>query len=102
MITHSVYFWLDPSLTRSQKAEFERGLAELFDIEAVSAGRFGKPAGTPARPVTHNTFDYALFMEFASVEAHNAYQGHPGHDVFVETFSPWFREVRVFDTHVET
>ena len=97
MVTHSVYFWLDPALTHAQRAEFEQGLTALFDIDTVAAGRFGAPAPTPQRPVTQNSFDYALFLEFDSVEAHNVYQDHPGHAVFVQKFSPWFREVRVFD-----
>lgn len=101
MVTHSVYFWLDPALTSAQRAEFERGMAALFEIDAVSAGRYGKAAATPERPVTQNSFDYALFLDFASVAAHNIYQDHPGHAVFVRNFAPWFREVRVFDAEVE-
>lgn len=100
MMTHSVYFWLEPSLTPLQKAEFERGLKALFKIEMVSAGRFGKAADTPTRSVTRNTFDYALFLEFDSVKAHNAYQEHRDHEAFVSKFSPWFRKVRVFDTRI--
>lgn len=98
MITHSVYFWLDPALLPAQKADFERGLTALFQIDCVAGGRFGTAAATPARPVTQNTFDYALFLEFRSVADHNAYQAHPDHDAFVKQFAPWFREVRVFDS----
>lgn len=98
MVRHNVYFWLDPSLTDEQKASFEEGLRALFEINMVSGGSFGTAAATPVRPVTQNTFDYALTLEFESVEQHNAYQVHPDHDVFVKQFSPWFKEVRVFDT----
>lgn len=98
MVRHNVYFWLDPALTDEQKASFEGGLRALFRIDVVAAGSFGKAAATPVRPVTRNTFDYALVLEFDSVAAHDAYQVHPEHDVFVKAFSPWFREVRVFDT----
>lgn len=98
MVRHNVYFWLDESLTADQKAEFEKGLAALGDIDVVSSGTFGKPAGTPERPVTRNTFEYALVLEFDSVEQHNAYQVHDEHHVFVDRFSQWFKEVRVFDT----
>ena len=97
MVRHNVYFWLDPALTDEQKASFEEGLRALFEIDAVAAGSFGKAAATPARPVTQNTFDYALVLDFESVEKHDAYQVHPDHVVFVRDFSPWFREVRVFD-----
>lgn len=98
MVRHNVYFWLDPSLTEEQKASFEEGLRALFQISSVKAGSFGKAAATPERPVTHNTFDYALVLEFDSVALHDAYQIDPEHEVFVKTYSPWFREVRVFDT----
>lgn len=98
MVRHNVYFWLDPSLTDEQKASFEEGLRALFRIDVVAAGSFGKAAATPERPATRNTFDYALVLEFDSVAAHDAYQIHPGHEVFVKSFSSWFREVRVFDT----
>ncbi len=98
MVRHNVYFWLDPSLTDDQKVLFEGGLRALFDIDVVSSGNFGRPAATPVRPVTQNTFDYALVLEFDSVELHNAYQIHPEHDVFVKEFGPWFKQVYVFDT----
>ena len=98
MVRHNVYFWLDPSLTAEQKAAFEEGLSALVTIDVIQDGRFGRPAGTPLRPVTQNTFDYALVLEFASVEKHDEYQVHPDHDVFVKQFSSWFKEVRVFDS----
>ena len=98
MVRHNVYFWLDPALTDEQKSSFEDGLRALFRIDVVAAGSFGKAAATPERPVTHNSFDYALVLEFDSVAQHDAYQVHPEHEVFVKGFSQWFREVRVFDT----
>lgn len=98
MVRHNVYFWLDESLTDEQKMDFEGGLSALFEIDSVSQGSFGKPASTPDRPVTHNTFDYALLLEFDSVEKHNEYQVDDDHQVFVDQFSQWFKEVRIFDT----
>ncbi|MCB1233665.1 MAG: Dabb family protein [Verrucomicrobiae bacterium] len=100
MVRHSVYFWLDESLTGEQKQQFEGGLRALFDIDVVRRGDFGAAAGTPERPVTNNSYDYALFLEFDNVEDHNTYQSHPDHDVFVENFSPWFKTVKVFDTEL--
>lgn len=97
MVRHNVFFWLDPSLTDAQKASFEEGLRALFSIDVVRAGSFGKAAATAERPVTRNSYDYALVLEFDDVAGHDAYQVHPGHDVFVRDFSPWFSKVRVFD-----
>ena len=101
MVRHSVYFWLDESLTDEQKSAFEDGLRALFEIDVVQRGNFATAAATPERPVTQNTFDYALFLEFDSVEQHNAYQSHDDHHVFVDNFSSWFKEVRVYDTEMK-
>jgi len=98
MVRHSVYFWLDDSLDDDDRLAFEDGMRTLFAIDAVRDGRFGRPAETPERDVTHNTFDYALVLDFDSVEQHDAYQAHHDHGVFVDRFSDWFEEVRVFDT----
>lgn len=98
MMIHSVYFWLIDGLTDEQKAEFEGGVRALFEIDVVASGKLGSPAGTPERPVTRNDFDYALFLEFDSVDDHNTYQDHPDHHVFVNQFSKWFKNVNVYDT----
>jgi len=102
MVRHNVYFWLNEGLTPEQRAAFEDGLRALFEIDVVAGGSFGTAAATPERPVTQNSFDYSLFLEFDSVEKHDAYQVHPEHDVFVKNFSPWFQEVRVFDTELHS
>lgn len=98
MVRHNVYFWLEETVTDAQRSSFEEGLKALSDIDVVAHASFGVPAGTPERPVTQNSFDYALVLEFDSVELHNAYQVHDEHTVFVESFGSWFKEVRVYDT----
>lgn len=98
MVRHNVYFWLNDTVSDAQRTAFEAGLKALFEIDVVAHGAFGTAAETPERPVTQNTFDYALVLEFDSVELHNAYQVHDEHTVFVESFGSWFKEVRVFDT----
>lgn len=100
MVRHNVFFWLDESLSGEDKAAFEKGLEALFSIDVVDKGYFGRAAATPERSVTQNSYDYALFLEFKDVESHNAYQVHPDHGVFVENFSKWFKEVRVYDTEL--
>ncbi len=101
MVRHSVFFWLNEDVSDEQRASFEGGLQALFEIDVVEKGNFGKAAATPERPVTQNSFDYSLFLEFDSVEQHNAYQVHPEHTVFVESFGSWFKEVRVYDTEMK-
>ena len=100
MVRHSVFFWLDESLSAEQKQEFEGGMRALFDIDVVRNGSCGTAADTPERPVANNDFDYALFLEFENVSDHNTYQTHPDHQVFVEHFSKWFKTVKIFDTEI--
>lgn len=100
MVRHNVFFWLDDSLSDAERSSFEDGLKAMFSIDAIARARFGTAAATPERPVTQNSYDYALFLEFDDVEKHNAYQVHPDHSKFVENFSKWFKEVRVFDTEL--
>jgi hypothetical protein len=100
MVRHNVFFWLDPNLTDQDKSAFEGGLQALFKIDVVSRGSFGKSADTPERPVTQNSYDYALFLEFEDVDQHNLYQSHPEHQIFVKEFSKWFKQVRVYDTEL--
>jgi len=98
MMLHAVYFWLDPDLTETQHEEFVGGLRALCALDVVSRGRIGVPAATASRAVTDHSFHHSLFLEFDSVQRHNEYQVHPGHDAFVGRFSSWFRTVRVYDS----
>ena len=100
MVRHNVFFWLEPDLSEEDKSAFEGGLEALFKIDVVSTGNFGKSADTPERPVTQNSYDYALFLEFDDVARHNEYQTHPEHKIFVDNFSKWFKQVRVYDTEM--
>jgi hypothetical protein len=95
---HHVYFWLkDERNNESDRVVFEKGMADLFGIDVVAGGIWGSSAPTPERPVTDKSFDYALSMEFESVAKHDAYQVHPDHDVFVNTFKDWWKKVLIMD-----
>lgn len=95
---HHVYFWLkDECKSVADRAVFEQGLASLFEIALVGGGRWAVPAAVMLRPVIDQSWDYALSMQFASVADHDAYQVHPQHHVFVETFKGWWAQVQVRD-----
>lgn len=95
---HHVYFWLSADKKNPEdRAAFERGLQALFAIKEVAGGTWATPAATAVRPVTENSWDYALSMKFDTLEAHNIYQEHPDHDVFVEGFKTWWSRVQVMD-----
>ena len=95
---HHVYFWLkDAHKNDVDRAIFEQGLAALFEIHLVAGGRWAVPAKVMARPVIDQSWDYALSMQFDSIEEHDAYQVDPDHNVFIGTFKDWWAQVQVKD-----
>lgn len=95
---HHVYFWLkDERQNSSDRAEFEKALAGLFEMDLVAGGRWAVPAKVEIRPVVDQSWDYALSMQFASLEDHDAYQVHPSHKAFIEAYREWWAKVLVTD-----
>lgn len=95
---HHVYFWLKPERKNdADRAEFEKGLAALFEIEFVAGGMWATPAPVMERPVIDHSWDYALSMTFDSIEKQDAYQVDPDHEVFVHRFKDWWENVQVRD-----
>ena len=95
---HHVYFWLKKEhQNEKDRATFEAGLDALFEIEAIQNAIWAIPAKTAVRPVTDNSWDYAINVQFASLDDHDVYQAHPLHDVFVADFKDWWEKVEVKD-----
>jgi hypothetical protein len=95
---HHVYFWLkDGRQNAADRAEFEKALADLFEMDLVTGGRWAVPAKVEIRPVVDQSWDYALSMQFASLEDHNEYQTHPSHKAFIEDYREWWAKVLVTD-----
>lgn len=95
---HHVYFWLkDGEDTAEARADFEKGLRELFEIKTVAGGSWGVPADTEVREVCEQSWHYGLSIQFASRAAHDAYQTDPLHDDFVAKFSHLWERVQVMD-----
>ena len=70
---HHVYFWLkEENQNPVDRAVFEQGLARLFEINLVAGGRWAVPAKVMLRPVIDQSWDYALTMQFATIEEHDA------------------------------
>ncbi len=99
MMIHSVYFWLKDE-KKDECGRFEEALRALVKIPEIQLGHFGKPAPTAERPVTDHSFDYSLILTFASKEAHDAYQVHPDHDVFVDGCKDLWAKVVVYDSEL--
>jgi hypothetical protein len=95
---HHVYFWLKEEFKNpADRAVFEQGLASLFEIDLVKDGRWAVPAAVVVRPVIDQSWDYALTMQFANLEDHDAYQVDPDHNVFINSFKDWWAQVQVRD-----
>lgn len=95
---HHVYFWLNEENQNAEsRAAFEKGMRALLEVEQVAEGTWATPAQTAVRPVTENSWDYALSIKFASQAEHDAYQVHPDHDVFVDEFKSYWSKVQVMD-----
>ncbi|MES2476829.1 MAG: Dabb family protein [Verrucomicrobiota bacterium] len=95
---HHVYFWLkDEHNNQVDRAIFEQGLSALFNIDLVEGGRWAVPAKVMERPVIDQSWDYALTMQFKSIEEHDAYQVNEDHEVFIHSFKNWWSQVQVRD-----
>jgi Stress responsive A/B Barrel Domain len=95
---HHVYFWLKEEFqTEAGREAFEQGLTELFEIKLVAGGRWAVPAKLAARPVLDQSWDYALTMQFAGIEQHDAYQADPQHLKFIAKFKDNWAQVQVKD-----
>lgn len=96
---HHVYFWLkEERKNAADRAEFEKGLDGLFAIgHLVAGGRWAIPAKVVVRPVIDQSWDYALTMQFDTIEKHDAYQEDPDHHVFINSYKDWWSQVQVRD-----
>lgn len=95
---HHVYFWLnEDSQSDTERATFETGLAGLFEIDLVKGGRWSVPAKVMERPVIDQSWDYALSMQFDSIEDQNTYQDHPDHHAFINANKHRWAKVLVMD-----
>ena len=97
MLTHTVFFWLKPGLGIGERAEFEEKLRGLLAIPGSKRAVVGLPAATEARPVLDHSYDFALELDFANVEAHDAYQEHPVHQAFIADCRALWQQVKVYD-----
>jgi hypothetical protein len=100
MFVHAVYFWLREDLTAAEREAFAEGVRSLRTIDTVQHGYIGVPATTD-RPVIERTYSQALILVFADKRAHDAYQTHPVHDRFRDTFSTFCRKLLIYDTEAD-
>ncbi|MBX7254806.1 MAG: Dabb family protein [Candidatus Hydrogenedentes bacterium] len=96
MFVHSVYFWLKNSLSDEEVRTFREGLHSLEGIEVSRATYVGVPANTD-RPVIDRSYSFALTVLFDDLAGHDAYQVHPVHKAFVQTYAGYWDRVVIYD-----
>ncbi len=100
-LIHTVYFWLKDDLTGEQIVDFKKGVQSLSEIETIEKFYVGEHANTEKRDVIDHSYDYSLIVHFRDQAGHDAYQPHPIHQKFVDTYGPFFEKVIVYDSLVE-
>ena len=97
MIVHSVFFWMKKGAPRDAAKRTIKDAKKYLKTPTVKELRAGPPAATPARDVINSTYDAALCLTFRDVKAHDAYQVHPDHQVFIKRNKKNWLRVEVFD-----
>lgn len=97
MLTHTVFFWLKPETTPDRRDQFEADLRALLSIPGSTRAVIGKPSTTEQRPVVDHSYDYALELDFADIQAHDLYQDAPAHHEFIAKSREIWEKVRVYD-----
>ena len=100
MLIHSVYFWLEPNLSKQDIDKFWDGVSSLLTISSLKSGYVGVPADTEKRAIIDDTYDCALITLFENREAHDAYQVDPIHDKFRELSHLWDR-AQIYDSQIK-
>ncbi len=96
MIAHHVLFWLKADTTDEQKQAFRQGLQSLESIEVIKNLHIGTPAPIE-RAVVDTTYTYSLVVFFDDLAAHDVYQVHEVHKVFLDQFRILFDKVIIYD-----
>ncbi len=102
MLAHNVYFALhddSPAAKQKMVAACKKYLADHPGTVFFACGTLEPEL---SRPVNVRDFDIALHVIFESRAAHDAYQDAPAHHEFIAENKPNWKEVRVFDSVVES
>lgn len=97
---HTVFFWLNDTVSEAEKLAFESGLEILGTVPSIGSYYYGVPAGTP-REVVDNSYDYAWIVHFPDAEAQDEYQEHDIHLEFIDKYQHLWKHVKVYDTILE-
>ncbi len=88
MIRHTVVFRLKHFKDSSEEKKFLEAMKKLSSIPGVNKFELLRQVSSK------NNYDFGLSMEFGSSIEYEAYNRHPNHTSFVETY--WLNEVSGF------
>ena len=97
LFVHHVYFWLKNPDSAEDRARLLKGLQTLPTIKLIQTAHIGVPADTN-RPVIDTSYHFSLLLLFKDRQDQDAYQVHPVHDRFREQCSPFWTQVRIYDS----
>lgn len=96
-VMHVVLVWLKQPQNPVHRAQIIAGTQKLREVPGVLDLQVGEVI-TSDRNVVEDSYDVALTLRFASLQALNDYLGHPLHQSTVKTeFVPIMDHYRVFD-----
>jgi hypothetical protein len=95
---HHVFLWLNNPDNVDDRAEFEKGIKELFEIPEIKAYHLGVPAKVPERSVLDNSYTYSYLVFFENQQGHDIYQDHPIHHKFINDCKHLWSKVVVYDS----
>jgi hypothetical protein len=97
-LVHHVYFWLKNPYSKEDLAKLIEGISSLKKIETLRMVKIGVPAATTKRDVIDDSYSISLLTVFDDIAGQDVYQIHPIHLKFVETYSPLWNKVVVYDS----
>ena len=102
MLAHNVYFTLEDSSAEAIDGLVAACHQYLKDHPGVVFFAAGRLVEELQRPVNDRAFHVALHVVFTDKAAHDAYQQAEAHVTFIEENRGNWKQVRVFDSYVES
>jgi hypothetical protein len=102
VLAHDVYFALKDASPAARQKLVEACRTHLSGHPGTVFFATGVRAEALQREVNDRAYDVSLHVYFDSQSAHDAYQEHARHKRFIEENQANWKQVRVFDSWVET
>jgi hypothetical protein len=96
--SHHVFFWLNNPDSPEERAEFEKGIADLLEIPEIKYVHFGTPADVAERGVVDGSYTYSYLIFFDDKAGHDIYQDHEIHQKFIDDYQHLWSKVVVYDS----